>query len=119
MASASVSRSRWLFGPAPDLLLGCGGAYVAVFLLMCVAGDSMSTLAPLGLLPLLTLYLTWSPWHYTGQNYGIASMMLGRRGVQLAQPVRRARRYSVGLSYELTCLAMHGGERVAKYTLVP
>ena len=25
-----------------------------------------------GLLPwVFTLYLTWSPWHYTGQNYGL------------------------------------------------
>jgi tetratricopeptide (TPR) repeat protein len=68
---------------------------------------------------LLTLYLTWSPWHYTGQNYGIASMMLGRRGVQLSQPVRRALRYSFWLSYGLTFLAMHGVERAANYTPVP
>ena len=31
---------------------------------------------------LFTLYLTWSPWHYTGQNYGIAVMFLRRRGVE-------------------------------------
>ena len=23
---------------------------------------------------ILTVYLTWSPWHYTGQNYGIFLM---------------------------------------------
>jgi hypothetical protein len=30
---------------------------------------------------LFTVYLTWSPWHYTGQNYGIAVMFMRRRGI--------------------------------------
>ena len=30
---------------------------------------------------LLTVYLTWSPYHYTAQNYGITVMFLRRRGV--------------------------------------
>jgi Tfp pilus assembly protein PilF len=38
---------------------------------------------------LLTVYLTWSPWHYTGQNYGIAVMFLRRRGVQISKVERR------------------------------
>ena len=32
---------------------------------------------------LVTLYFTWSPWHYTGQNYGLAVMFLRRRGLPL------------------------------------
>jgi len=28
----------------------------------------------------ITLYLTWSPWHYTGQNFGIAQMFARRAG---------------------------------------
>ena len=28
----------------------------------------------------VTLYLTWSPWHYTAQNYGVAMVLLRRRG---------------------------------------
>ena len=28
----------------------------------------------------VTLYLSWSPWHYTGQNYGLAVMFLRIRG---------------------------------------
>ena len=27
---------------------------------------------------MFTLYFTWSPWHYTGQNYGLAVMFLGQ-----------------------------------------
>ena len=37
----------------------------------------------------LTLYLTWSPWHYTGQNYGIALMFLGRRGIPITLTIKR------------------------------
>src|SRR5262245_37900848 len=38
---------------------------------------------------LLTLYLTWSPWHYTGLNYGIAVMFVRRAGVPLATATKR------------------------------
>jgi tetratricopeptide (TPR) repeat protein len=30
---------------------------------------------------LATLYVNWSPWHYAGQNYGLAVMFLRRRGI--------------------------------------
>ena len=67
----------------------------------------------------LTLYLTWSPWHYTGQNYGIMAMLLGRAGIPLANWRRRILRLSFSSSYVLTFLAMHGSERAANYTPVP
>ncbi len=44
---------------------------------------------------LFTIYLVWSPWHYTGQNFGIAMMML-RRGQ--ASPSRKQRN-ALYLSY--------------------
>ena len=28
----------------------------------------------------VTIYLTWSPWHYTGQNFGIAQLLVRRAG---------------------------------------
>jgi tetratricopeptide (TPR) repeat protein len=34
---------------------------------------------------LYTVYLVWSPYHYTGQNYGISVMYLRRGGVALGQ----------------------------------
>ena len=37
----------------------------------------------------LTLYLSWSPWHYTGQNYGLAVMFLRRSGVVLDPLTKR------------------------------
>lgn len=51
---------------------------------------------------------TWSPWHYTGQNYGIAVMYLGRRGVTLAAPVKRLLYGSFVLSYVITFVFIHG-----------
>jgi tetratricopeptide (TPR) repeat protein len=57
---------------------------------------------------LLTLMLTWSPWHYTGQNYGIALMFLRRRGVPVPTSTKRALYVSFLLSFVLTVLAVHG-----------
>jgi len=47
---------------------------------LCVVTVVLAHLLP-GLFPwLVTLYLTWSPWHYTGQNFGIAQMFVRRSG---------------------------------------
>ncbi len=44
-----------------------------------------------GLFPwLVTLYLSWSPWHYTGQNFGIAQMMTRRAGQAAVPPAQPA-----------------------------
>ena len=32
---------------------------------------------------LITAYVTWSPWHFSGQNYGLALLFLRRRGVDV------------------------------------
>jgi hypothetical protein len=56
MTGDQSARQGWLFGPGADLMLGCGGAYIALFALLVVAGDRMLALIPLGLLPLLTLF---------------------------------------------------------------
>jgi hypothetical protein len=163
MATASPPSSRpWLFGPAPDLLLGCGVLYLALFGLFVAAGDWWSRTVPGWLVPfcvlvlsmphygatlvrvyehrtdrrayafftvwttlllvgafvaglyspvvgsvLLTLYLTWSPWHYTGQNYGLAVMFLRRRGVPIQGPPKRWLYASFALSYALTLCVIH------------
>ena len=161
MSAPAKASSRWLFGPSPDLLLGCGVGYAALFLLMCAYGSRVrpetaslipfltlifgaphygATLlrvyarredrrayalfavyatallaaafvaatrsAQLGSL-LLTVYLTWSPWHYTGQNYGLAVMFLRRRGIALGPALKRCIYASFVLSYALTFTAMH------------
>jgi hypothetical protein len=56
---------------------------------------------------LFTLYLTWSPWHYTGQNYGIALLFLGRHGIALDPRTKALLRHSFWLSYAVTFLFIH------------
>ena len=58
---------------------------------------------------LVTIFLTWSPWHYTGQNYGIALMFLRRRGVDVSPGLKRVIYASFLLSYVLIFLSMHVG----------
>ena len=48
--------------------------------LLLLAAFVVALHAPLVASGLVTLYLTWSPWHYTAQNFGLASMFLRRRG---------------------------------------
>ena len=56
---------------------------------------------------LVTLYLTWSPWHYTGQNYGLAVMFLRRGGLALEPGTKRWLYFSFLLSFVLVFLEMH------------
>ena len=45
----------------------------------------------LRLLPwIFTIYLTWSPWHYSGQNYGLFMMFARRAGADPDKSTRRA-----------------------------
>jgi len=160
---AMLNPSRpWLFGPARDLLMGCGVGYFGVFLLLSTAGDEMRQMLPLGLLPLgavalalphygatlvrvyesrddrgaymfwafyftaalvaafalgtrvalvgsllITLYLSWSPWHYSGQNFGVAMMFLRRGGVGVSEHARRLLHWSFILSCALMVLSVH------------
>src|SRR5215467_7691861 len=62
------------------------------------------------LLPwIFTLYLTWSPWHYSGQNYGLFMMFARRAG---ANPDKRTRGALYGafiVSYLVLFLSFHTG----------
>lgn len=51
---------------------------------------------------LLSLYMMWSPWHYMGQNYGIALLFLGRRGISISEGTKRLIHVSFLLSFLLT-----------------
>jgi Flp pilus assembly protein TadD len=170
---SAQQADRWYFGAAPDLLLGCGAGYFAVFAAMAAFGDGFREFAPMGLLPLLllvsalphygatllrvcerpedrrsysfvtllisvvtllalvislqsvllgswllTIYLTWSPWHYSGQNYGISMMFLRRRGVEVTPLARRLLHWSFGLSFALIALSIHGSVPGANYAPV-
>jgi tetratricopeptide (TPR) repeat protein len=64
---------------------------------------------------LFTAYLTWSPWHYTGQNYGITLMLLGRQGVVVSPRVKRFLHGSFVLSFVLTFFFIHGPYTASSY----
>jgi hypothetical protein len=57
---------------------------------------------------LFTLYFTWSPWHYTSQNYGVTLMFLGRRGIILDPHTKLLLRASFVLSFVITFFFIHG-----------
>ena len=166
MAETAASSRRWLFGPWPDLLFGCGFLYVAVVLAFVLWGPTLraeqaTTTFPLLILAaslphygatllrvyerrddrrlyqgvalwgsllllagfvaalfepflgslLATLYLTWSPWHYSRQNYGIGLMFLRRRGVDPGDVAKRWLHRSFLFSTALVFLSMNTGAR--------
>jgi hypothetical protein len=173
LTAGAPSGQRWLYGPLPDLLLGCGVLYLVLFAALALYGPEIRSLQPAYLLPLLiilvsmphyggtllrvydsredrtqyvlftvyatiaifvlfvwavyspivgsvlfTVYLTWSPWHYTGQNYGIAVMFLRRRGVEFSDGTKRLLYASFVLSFAIVTLVFHTAEgRAVAYNL--
>jgi tetratricopeptide (TPR) repeat protein len=62
------------------------------------------------LLPLLfTAYVMWSPWHYTGQNYGLLMMFLKRAGLEVTPDERRLLRVAFVASYVLLLAVFNEG----------
>lgn len=58
---------------------------------------------------IFTLYLTASPWHYSGQNYGLFMMFARRAGAQPATLERRALYAAFLISYAVLLLSLHTG----------
>ena len=64
----------------------------------------------LRLLPwIFTIYLTWSPWHYSGQNYGLFMMFARRAGADPDKSTRRALYGAFIVSYLILFLGFHTG----------
>jgi len=60
------------------------------------------------LLPwLFTIYLTWSPWHYMGQNFGLTMMFARRNGAQPAPRHRNLLYLAFLASYAMVFLSIH------------
>lgn len=79
---------------------------VQVALLLVATGIVTHLWYPL--LPwIFTLYICWSPWHYTGQNFGLLMMFARRAGVAPTPAERRALRLSFVASYVLLMLSFH------------
>jgi tetratricopeptide (TPR) repeat protein len=48
---------------------------------------------------IFTLYIYWSPWHYSGQNYGLLMMFAKRSGAVVTPPERKWLRAAFVASY--------------------
>jgi tetratricopeptide (TPR) repeat protein len=63
-----------------------------------------------GALPwLFTVYLTASPWHYSGQNYGLFMMFARRAGTQPSSLERHVLHAAFLISYAVLLLNFHTG----------
>ena len=58
---------------------------------------------------IFTIYLTWSPWHYSGQNYGLFMMFARRAGAKPTETTRRALYGTFVVSYLILFLGFHTG----------
>ena len=64
----------------------------------------------LRLLPwIFTIYLTWSPWHYSGQNYGLFMMFARRAGAEPSRSEQRALYGAFIVSYLILFVGFHTG----------
>jgi len=80
----------------------------ALMLLTLVASHFL-----MGLLPwIFTIYLTWSPWHYSGQNYGLFMMFARRAGADPDKGTRRALYGAFIVSYLILFLGFHTGPSI-------
>jgi Flp pilus assembly protein TadD len=56
---------------------------------------------------IVTVYFSWAPWPFAGQNYGISLMFLRRSGVEVSPLAKRLLYASFILSFLLALLALH------------
>jgi tetratricopeptide (TPR) repeat protein len=56
-----------------------------------------------------TLYIYWSPWHYSGQNYGLLMMFARRSGAQVSATERRCLRAAFVASYLMLLASFETG----------
>ncbi len=56
---------------------------------------------------IVTVYFSWVPWHFAGQNYGVSLMFLRRSGVEVPPLAKRLLHASFVLSFLLALLALH------------
>ena len=58
---------------------------------------------------IFTLYICWSPWHYTGQNYGLLMMFARRAGLTPSEGERQAVHLAFIASYLMLLFSFHTG----------
>jgi tetratricopeptide (TPR) repeat protein len=81
---------------------------VHVAVLLCCAGLIAHLWYPL--LPwIFTLYIFWSPWHYSGQNFGLLMMFARRAGIVPSESERQALHLSFVASYLMLLFSFNTG----------
>jgi tetratricopeptide (TPR) repeat protein len=81
---------------------------VHIALLLALAGIVAHLWYPL--LPwIFTLYICWSPWHYTGQNFGLLMMFARRSGLAPSFAERNTIYLGFVASFLLLMLSFHTG----------
>jgi tetratricopeptide (TPR) repeat protein len=58
---------------------------------------------------IFTLYIFWSPWHYTGQNFGLLMMFVRRSGAEIRPSERRWLRAAFVASYLMLLASFNTG----------
>lgn len=82
--------------------------FFTVYVTLALIGALAAALrSPLLGSALITLYISWSPWHFSGQNYGLAVMFLGRSGSAPDARTKRLLQASFFLAFVLALLAIH------------
>ena len=56
-----------------------------------------------------TLYINWSPWHYSGQNYGLLMMFARRGGTSVTPLERRLLHWAFISSFVMLLVSFHTG----------
>src|SRR5580658_1290685 len=56
-----------------------------------------------------TLYINWSPWHYSGQNYGLLMMFARRGGTTVTPGERRLLHWAFIASFVMLLVSFHTG----------
>jgi tetratricopeptide (TPR) repeat protein len=81
-----------------------------VHLTALLALTAVLTHADYRLLPwVFTLYIDWSPWHYTGQNFGLLMMFARRNGTEVKPAERRLLHLAFIASYVMLLVSFHTG----------
>lgn len=73
------------------------------FVALLITAHSLYALVPW----LVTIYLTWSPWHYMGQNFGLMLMSVHRKELKISRGDRNALWAAFVASYLLIFLRVH------------
>lgn len=85
------------------------GGYALLFGLVVWGAFVATVMSGRGGSQLVTLYLTWSPWHYAAQNFGLVMMFLRRAQAEMTPQFRLVVRSSFVLSFLLVFVNIHRG----------